>query len=162
MANTMENNIDEKENIIDDTQENRFLSMIVGNDLYGVEISVVHQIIGITNITEIPKNPEYVKGIINLRGEIIPVIDIRLRFGMEEIPYDSETCIVIIEDKGQSIGIIVDSVKDVKFILDSNLEEPPRVKLSATNKFIKNIGRDKEDVVLIIDVDKFLYDGENE
>ncbi|MBR1444436.1 MAG: chemotaxis protein CheW, partial [Firmicutes bacterium] len=96
------------------------------------------------------------KGIINLRGSIIPVIDVRLRFHKEEKPYDELTCIIVIEYEDYMVGLLVDTVNEVMLIPEENISMPPNAKLKYQNKFIKNIGKMEDEVQLLLDLNKFL------
>ena len=155
------NVVDELENFAEeDTTKNKYLSFMVGNEEFGIEIFCVKEIINIVSITQVPSSPSYVKGIINLRGDIIPVMDVRARFRMEERPYDDVTCIIVVEQKGDNIGLIVDSVNEVKYIKESNISSPPSAKLSFSNQFVKSLGRSDDRVVLLVETDKLLYDEE--
>ncbi len=142
----------------EDTTKNKYLSFIIGEEEYGIEISCVKEIINIVTITQVPSTPNYIKGIINLRGDIIPVIDIRTRFFMEEKSYDELTCVIVIEHQDNNIGLIVDSVTEVKYIKESDISLPPSTKLSFSNQFIKNLGRMNDKVILLLELDKLLYD----
>lgn len=113
---------------------------MIGNENYGIDIKVVTEIIGIQTITTIPEMPDYVKGIINLRGKINPVIDMRLKFEKNYIPYNDRTCIVIIEVEGIAVGLIIDSVSEVIEIAEENIVLPPNVK-NNSNKYVKEIGK---------------------
>lgn len=139
----------------EDTQKGKFLTFIIGNECYGIEISVVTEIIGIQPITEIPEVAEYVRGIINLRGKIIPVMDIRLRFKKEFREYNDRTCIIVVDVRDISIGFIVDGVSEVLSIPDENIVEPPAIK-SSQNKYIKGIGKVGDEVKLLLDCDKLI------
>lgn len=153
------NLIDEVESYIEeDTTKNKYLLFVVGVEEFGIEISCVQEIINMVSITQVPSTPSYVKGIINLRGDIIPVIDVRVRFRMEERPYDDLTCIIVIEQKGYNIGLIVDGVNEVKYIKENNISSPPSVKLTYSNQFVKNLGHSDDKVVLLLELDKLLND----
>lgn len=153
------NIIDEVESYIEsDTTKNKYLLFKVGVEELGIEIAYVKEIINMVSITQVPSTPNYVKGIINLRGDIIPVIDVRLRFRMDERPYDDVTCIIVIEHKGDNIGLIVDGVNEVKYIKENNISAPPSAKLTYSNQFVKNLGRSDDKVVLLIELDKLLND----
>lgn len=144
----------------EDTQKDRFLTFALGSDSYGIEICHVTEIIGIQPITEVPELPEYIRGIINLRGKIIPVMDVRLRFGKPFKDYDDRTCIIVIEIGDISIGLIVDSVSEVLSIPDTEIVPPPEMNKTG-NKYIKGIGKAGSDVKLLLDCEKLLNDGEN-
>lgn len=150
--NELMSNID----LTEDAQKGRFLDFLVGNEVFGIEIMHVTEIIGIQSITEMPEMPSYVKGIINLRGRIIPLIDVRLRFGKEPKPYDDRTCIIVVGVGGFSYGLIVDSVSEVLSIPDEEISPLPTINSSSSNKFVKNIGKTANGIVLIVDCEKLL------
>lgn len=139
----------------EDTQKDKFLTFKLGNESYGIEIKHVTEIIGVQPITEVPELPNYIRGIINLRGKIIPVMDVRLRFKKQFREYDDRTCVVVVEAMDNSIGLIVDSVSEVLSIPDTEIVAPPEVGRK-TNKFIKSIGKTGSDVKLILDCEKLL------
>ena len=145
----------------EDTQKGKFLTFCIGNEYYGIEIKYVTEIIGLQPITEIPEMPEYIKGIINLRGKIIPVMDVRLRFKKLFREYNDRTCIVVIEIREVSIGLIVDTVSEVIVIPDSEIVAPPNLAKEG-NKYIKGIGKVGDDVKLLLDSDKLLNDADLE
>jgi len=142
--------------IIDDTTKGQFLTFVVEDEVYGVEISSIKEIISICEITKVPLTASHIKGIINLRGEIIPVIDIRARFMKPSIEYDDLTCIVVVEYDQYSLGLIVDRVNEVMHIDDENILLPPNAKLSHHNQYIRNIGKSGDNVILLLDLDKLL------
>jgi purine-binding chemotaxis protein CheW len=156
--------LDEKEEIYEneDTQKDKYLIFSIGDESYGIPIQYVIEIIGIEEITQIPELPIYVKGIINLRGKIIPVMDVRLRFKKEEKEYDDRTCIIVIEIDGISFGLIVDNVKEVASIDEKNIAPPPNISSAEdfTNGFIEAIGKVENDIWLFIDCRKLLYNNE--
>jgi purine-binding chemotaxis protein CheW len=155
----------ELENVLEveeDTQKGKYLTFIIGKEVYGIEIKYVTEIIGIQQITEVPELPDYIKGIINLRGKIIPVMDIRLRFKKEPREYNDRTCIVVVEINDFSVGIIVDSVAEVTGISEDDIVPPPDSSIGFNNKYIKGIGKVGEDVKLLIDCSMLLNDEECE
>ena len=158
MAKVLEEVIETSE----DTQKGKFLTFSIGKESYGIEIKFVTEIIGIQDITEVPELPDYVKGIINLRGKIIPVIDVRLRFRKETKEYNDRTCIVVIDIKEVSVGLIVDNVAEVINLDDSNIVQPPNVKTGFHNRYIRGIGKVGNEVKLLLDCDKLLNDDELE
>jgi len=151
---------DEIVEIDEDTQKDKFLTFKIGNENYGIEINYVTEIIGIQEITQVPELPEYVRGIINLRGKIIPVMDVRLRFKKEPIEYNDRTCIVVIDIMDISIGLIVDSVSEVMNINDENIVPPPDIKTGFHTRYVKGFGKVGNDVKLLLDCDKLLNDDE--
>jgi len=143
----------------EDTQKDKFLTFILGKEYYGIEIKHVTEIIGIQPITEVPELPEYIRGIVNLRGKIIPVMDVRLRFKKDFKDYNDRTCIIVVDIKDVSIGLIVDSVSEVISIPDTEIVAPPDIS-KIGNKYIKGIGKVGNDVKLILDCNKLLNDEE--
>lgn len=152
--------IDEITELSEDTQKGRFLTFSVGKESYGIEIKYVKEIIGIQEITEVPELPNYVKGIINLRGKIIPVMDVRLRFKKEPKEYNDRTCIIVIDVEEISIGLIVDNVSEVLTIEEENIVPPPDLKTGFHNRYVKGIGKVGSEVKLLLDCEKVLNDDE--
>jgi len=147
----------------EDTQKGKFLTFSLGSQFYGIEIKYVTEIIGgIQAITQVPELPDYVKGIINLRGKIIPVIDVRLRFKKEPKAYNDRTCIIVIDIRDVSVGLIVDAVAEVTSIPEHDIVAPPDVNKGFHNRYIQGIGKVGGEVKLILDCDKLLSDGEIE
>ena len=142
----------------EDTQKDKYLTFVIGKEVYGIEIKFVTEIIGIQPITQVPELPNYVKGIINLRGKIVPVIDVRLRFKKEPRDYNDRTCIVVIDIKEISVWLIVDSVAEVVDISEEDIVPPPNTNTGFNNRYIKGIGKMDEQVKLIIDCNEFLDD----
>ena len=141
----------------EDTTKDRYLTFEIDNEEYGVDISNVIEIITMSAITWVPETPDFLKGVINLRGSIVPVIDARLRFEKAQKEYDSLTCIIVVEYENYTVGVIVDTVNEVMFIPEDKISLPPNAKLKYQNKFIKSIGKVGKDVQLLLDVDKFLF-----
>ncbi|OAA91179.1 chemotaxis protein CheW [Clostridium coskatii] len=145
----------------EDTQKNKYLTFTLEKEFYGIEIKYVIEIIGIQPISEIPELPEYIKGIINLRGKIIPVMDIRLRFKKEAIEYNDRTCIIVIQIEDIYVGLIVDGVSEVIDIPDCEIVEPPEIS-KVRNKFIKGIGKVQDNVKLLLNCNKLLNNGDTD
>lgn len=152
--------LDEVTETSEDTQKGKFLTFSVGRESYGIEIKFVTEIIGIQDITEVPELPDYIKGIINLRGKIIPVLDVRLRFKKEVKEYNDRTCIVVIEIKEISVGLIVDNVSEVISIEEENIVPPPDIKTGFNSRYVRGIGKVSNEVKLLLDCDKLLNDDE--
>lgn len=146
----------------EDTQKGRFLTFSLGKETYGIEIRYVTEIIGIQAITEVPELPVYIKGIINLRGKIIPVMDVRLRFKKEPKEYNDRTCVIVVDIRDISVGLIVDSVSEVLTIPEQDIVEPPHLSKGYGNRYIKNIGKVGNDVKLLIDCEKLLTEDDME
>lgn len=145
----------------EDTQKGKYLTFSLGKEMYGMEIRNVTEIIGIQPITEVPELPNYIRGIINLRGKIIPVMDVRLKFKKEYREYNDRTCIVVIDTKDISIGLIVDSVSEVLAIPEEDIVDPPDININS-QKYIKAIGKTGSEVKLLLDCEKLLRDNEIE
>lgn len=155
------NSVDNFDEIEEDTMKGKFLTFSLGKEFYGIEISYVTEIIGIQKITVVPELPNFVKGIINLRGSIIPVMDARDKFGKEEIEYNDRTCIVVIDVYDTSLGIIVDEVSEVLNMDEENIVKPPTI-IDGDKRFVKNIGKNNDTVIMIIDCEKLVVQEEVE
>ncbi|MFZ5352849.1 MAG: chemotaxis protein CheW [Bacillota bacterium] len=140
----------------EDTQKNKFLIFTLDSVDYGLDISYVVEIISIQKIAPIPLMPEYVKGVINLRGKIIPIIDMRLKFGKCKKDYDDRTCIIVVDTEEITIGFIVDKVAEVTDIIDDNILPPPQIYEGFNHKFIKGIGKTDSGVKLLLDCVRLL------
>ena len=147
---------------MEDTQEGKFLTFILGNEEYGIEIRNVTEIIGIQSITDLPDTPSFVKGVINLRGKVIPLIDVRLRFNFDEKEYDDRTCIIVVNIENMSVGLIVDTVSEVMEITEGDIEPPPKVNNRAGSRYIKGLGKVGEEVKILLDTHKLLFGDEIE
>lgn len=145
----------------EDTQKGRFLTFSLEEESYGIEIKYVTEIVGIQAITQVPELPGYLKGIINLRGKIIPVMDIRLRFKKESVDYNDRTCIIVIDIEDRCVGLIVDNVSEVLRIEEENIVDPPQLTQTGS-RYIKGIGRVGNDVKLLLDCAKLLTEDEIE
>lgn len=141
-----------------DAADCRQLTFTLNGGDYGFPIHTVNEVIGIMDITIIPKAPKYIKGIINLRGKIIPVMDLRLNFGMPEITYDARTCIIIISvnlnGEKRTLGVAVDKISEVVDIDPNQIEPPPQFGLKQEDSFIDGIGKVKERVIMLLNIDK--------
>lgn len=146
----------------EDTQKGKFLTFLLGKEVYAIEIKFVIEIIGIQPITELPESPTYVKGIINLRGKIIPVMDVRLRFKKKPVEYNDRTCIIVVEVQDISVGLIVDNVSEVLSITDEDIVPPPDMNKRTENKYIKAIGKVENEVKLILDCEKLMNENDME
>lgn len=136
----------------------KLLTFSLGTEGYGVSILKVKEIIGMMDITPVPKTPDFIKGVINLRGKIIPVMDLRMKFGMDQEKYDERTCIIVAEIvlKGvqKLLGVVVDMVSEVVTIYNDQIEPPPEYGTSAEHSSILGIGKIKDRVVIILDIDE--------
>jgi len=143
-------------------KEGKYLTFALGPEEYGLEILKVREIIGYMDITAVPQTPSYVKGVINLRGQVIPVIDLRAKFGMETAETTEETCIIVVEitqaGRKFNTGIVVDHVQEVLDIAGENIEEAPQFGSSVDTSFILGMGKVGESVKILLDIDKVLSD----
>ncbi len=143
------------------SREGKYLTFSLGGEEYGLEILKVKEIIGIMNITSVPQTPSYVKGVINLRGKVIPVVDLRLKFGMESLDYNERTCIIVVDiarmNAGKVImGIVVDSVSEVLNIKGEEIENAPTFGVSLNTDYILGMAKIKGTVKILLDIDMVL------
>ncbi len=140
--------------------EGKYLTFSMNQEEYGVGILTIKEIIGMMRITPVPQTPDYVKGVINLRGKVIPVIDLRLRFGMNSNGYMERTCIIVVEIENDSrtlqIGIVVDSVSEVMNIKGSDIEETPEFGTTLNTDYILGMAKTAGSVKILLDIDKVL------
>lgn len=134
----------------------KYLTFWTDRQLFGVSIAHVVQIVGMQDITEVPEFPYYAKGVINLRGLVIPIIDIRLRLGKQEAEYNERTCIIVTDINGGNVGVIVDEVDAVSVISKENIAPPPQLSGGSTQGYITGIGKMESRVVLLIDSQKIV------
>lgn len=146
----------------EDTQSGKYLLFMLEDECYGLEIRYVVEIIGIQKVSRLPESPDYVKGIINLRGTIIPVIDMRLRLKKKEAEYNDRTCIVVVYVMDTKIGLIVDCVNEVACITGEAVVPAPDYRASYQNKYIKGIGNSDEGIRLLLDCQKIFREDEIE
>ncbi|HSV97391.1 MAG TPA: chemotaxis protein CheW [Spirochaetota bacterium] len=137
-------------------EENQYVTFVIGGETYGVEVLKVHEIIGMTQITYVPNAMAFMKGVINLRGSVVPVVDMRIKFTMSERDYDTFTVIIIVEVRGRMIGMIVDSVSDVVSIPVKSIQDTPHFSAKIETDFIMGIGQIEEKLVIILDVDRIM------
>lgn len=142
----------------------KYLTFALAKEEYGLEILKVREIIGYMDITAVPRMPPHVRGVINLRGQVIAVVDLRAKFGMESAPRTDETCIIVVEirqgGRTVSTGIVVDRVSEVLDVPVENIEEPPQLGSAARTDFILGMGKIGESVKILLDIDRVLGDPE--
>ncbi len=142
----------------EDTQKDRFLSFRIDKEDYAIEIKHVIEIIGIQRITKVPNIKDFIKGIINLRGNIIPVVDVRTRFKLQPIPYNDRTCIVVVKLINTAIGLIVDEVQEVVNMPEDKIAPPPQTNKGTHSRFISGIGKVGKVVKIILNINRLIYD----
>ena len=136
--------------------EGKFLTFVLGEEIYGIEILKASEIIGLMDITTVPQTPDYMKGVINLRGKVIPVIDLRKKFSMQEGVHTQETCVIVVEVNSSSIGLIVDSVSEVSDITGEEIENAPSYGQGIDTSFIMGLGKVKNKIIILLDIDAVL------
>jgi len=136
--------------------EGKYLTFTLGAEEYGLEILKVREIIGLMEITSVPQTPTFIKGVINLRGKVIPVIDLRLKFSMAEAAATEETCIIVVDIVEMLMGILVDSVSEVVDIPAARIEPPPAFGGSISTDFILGMGKAQNKVKILLDIARVL------
>ena len=141
-------------------KEGKYLTFALANEEYGLEILKVREIIGYIDVTAVPQTPHYVKGVINLRGQVIPVVDLRAKFGMQTTDVTDETCIIVVEitqaGRKCSTGIVVDRVQEVLDIAGKDIEAAPQFGGSVAIDFILGMGKVNDSVKILLDIDRVL------
>jgi purine-binding chemotaxis protein CheW len=145
-------------------REGKYLTFILAGEEYGIGILKIKEIIGMMPITTVPQTPAFVKGVINLRGKVIPVMDLRLRFGMEAIDYTERTCIIVVEIGGSAgtiqIGVVVDTVSEVLNVAGTNIEDTPSFGTKLNTEYILGMAKMEGGVKILLDIDKVLNSDE--
>ena len=134
----------------------KFLTFFIGDEEYGLEILSVHEIIGIMDVTAVPRTPRHILGVINLRGKIIPILELRLKFGLPSIESTEETCIIVVQCGAVQMGIVVDKVSEVLDIPSEDIEDAPSFGESVNTDYILGIGKSDDNVKLLLDIDKII------
>lgn len=135
----------------------KYLTFVLAEEEYGVEILKVREIIGMMDTTAVPGMPEWVNGVINLRGKVIPVIDMRLKFGMPVAGHTAETCIIVMDVRGNLMGVVVDRVSEVLEIRSEEIEDAPNIGAVVENEFILGMAKSKGRVRILLDSDRVLW-----
>ena len=142
----------------------KYLTFRLADEDYGIPLLLVKEIIGMMPVTAVPRTPEYVKGVINLRGKVIPVSDLRLRFGMEAIPYNDRTCIIVVDiqgvDQSTRMGVIVDAVSEVLNVREEEIEPAPSFGEHVQTRYILGMANMDEQVKILLDIDR-VFDPED-
>ena len=134
----------------------KFLTFFLEQEEYGIEILKVHEIIGLLTITRVPRMPHHIRGVINLRGKVITVVDLRLKFGLESREATAETCIIVVQTQGIEMGIIVDKVSEVLAIAASDIEDAPSFGDAVNTDYLLGIGKSQGRVRLLLEIDRVL------
>ena len=140
--------------------DGKYLTFVLDEEDYGISILKVKEIIGMMPITPVPRTPVFVKGVINLRGKVIPVVDLRLKFGMEEIDYTERTCIIVVEIAGEGshvlTGLVVDAVSEVLNIKADNIEAPPAFGAKLNTDYILGMAKIEGGIKILLDIDRVM------
>ncbi len=148
------------EDNLEEGQKGKYMTFKTGNEYFGIAINYVCEIIGIQPITAVPEVESYIKGLINLRGKIIPVIDMRARFNIEPLEYTDRTCIIVIDVKGTTVGLIIEKIAEVVTIDDEDIIPPPSLthRNTSNNKYVYGIGKIGDQVKMLLDPEKLIKD----
>lgn len=141
----------------EDTQKDKYLTFHIGGEDYAISIRHVIEIIGMLKITEVPQTPHYIKGVINLRGKVIPVMDVRLRFGMPPRDYDERTCVIVVNYNENVVGFVVDTVSEVLDIPAENVENCNHIAGNDNKHFICGMGKVEDRIKMVLDVNALLF-----
>jgi purine-binding chemotaxis protein CheW len=141
-------------------REGKYLTFMLGDEDYGLEILKVREIIGMMDITAIPQTPPYIKGVINLRGRVIPVIDLRLKFGLPSLDYGERTCIIVADVAGgdgpMQMGVVVDAVSEVMHVSSEEIEPPPSFGTGLSTSYLLGIAKARDRIKILLDIDQVL------
>jgi len=150
--------------IQNESASQQFLSFALGDEVFAVNVLQVKEILDVINITRVPQMPDYMLGVINLRGSVVPVVDLRCKFGMEERAQGQETCIVVLEvdfdGERVVIGALTDAVREVLDLSADQIEPPPRMGMKLKSEFIRGMGKQGENFIIILDIDRIFSSDE--
>lgn len=142
------------------TDGSQFLTFNLGEELYGVDILRVQEIKGYTAVTKIPNTPPHIKGVLNLRGTIVPIVELRTKFGIPTIDYTAFTVIIVVVVRDKVMGLVVDAVSDVLNIDKKDIQPPPQFGVKVDVSFLNGIGKSGDKLVALLDIDRMLPEGE--
>lgn len=134
----------------------KYVTFYLGREEYGIPIQGVREIIGLVPITPVPQMPDCIRGVINLRGGIIPIVDLRVKFGMEAVEQTRESCIIVVRAHGMDTGMVVDKMSEVSHIEDGEIQDPPSVGTVADTSFILGIDKSHGRVRLLLDIERVI------
>ncbi|MBD3169757.1 MAG: chemotaxis protein CheW [candidate division Zixibacteria bacterium] len=160
MSNTPSSTGTAESQLVTRAQAGKYLTFRLNSEEYGLEILKVREIIGLIDITQVPRTPHYIRGVINLRGKVIPILDLRMKFDMEATDDTEETCIIVVDASTQkgtiSMGVLVDAVSEVLDIQQNEIENPPAFGSGVDVDYILGIGKIKDTVKILLDIDRVL------
>lgn len=162
MAAFDDRNDEDEDDLFDEaeSQNDKYITFNLGEEIYAINIKFVREIIGIQKITHVPDMPNFIKGVLNLRGSVIPIIDVRIRFGMPTVEYNERTCIIVVTIEDSEIGLIVDEVAEVLDIPLNHMDSTPKTNKKAKNKYIQGIGKVGDNVIIVLGVANILSEEE--
>lgn len=146
----------------EDTLTDRYLTFNIGKQVYAIEIRNVTEIIGIQKVTKVPNIKPFIKGIINLRGIIVPIVDVRKRFNLPQVEYNEKTCIIVVNFNDVEIGLIVDEVAEVINIPVEDLSPPPETNKGSESKFIEAMAKINKKIIILLNLNRVLYEVEKD
>ena len=150
------------EELDEDAQKNRFLTFHLGKESYGIEIQYVTEIIVMQEITKVPDLPEFIIGVVNLRGNVISIMDMRRRFHLESRDYDDRTCIIVVDISDIAVGLLVDTVNEVLNIPEEQVDPPPKTHSGIKSNYFMGMGKVENQVKILLDIEKILHEEELE
>ncbi len=153
---------DINEELDEDTLKDRYLTFHLGKESYGIEIRHVTEIIVLQEITKVPDLPDFIIGVVNLRGNVISVMDMRMRFHLETREYDDRTCIVVVNVKDIAVGLLVDTVNEVLNIPEEQVDPPPKTHSGIKSNYVMGMGKVEKQVKILLDIEKILQEEELE
>lgn len=160
MEATLVSTVDEQKAGSEDARAGKYLTFHLGDEEFGVQVEKVREIMGVQDITAVPQTPDFVRGVINLRGKVIPVVDLRLKFGIEEMEYTQRTCIIVLQVRGESVsmlmGIIVDGVSEVLNLGGTEIEDTPDFGQGVATTYLLGMAKVKGKVKILLDIDQVL------
>ncbi|MFQ5536321.1 MAG: chemotaxis protein CheW [Gemmatimonadota bacterium] len=134
----------------------KYLSFFLDDEEYGIEILRIREIIGLLPVTVVPRTPDFVRGVVNLRGKVIPVVDLRVKFGMDPVPETEETCIIVVQSQENLMGVMVDKVSEVLDINGEEIVDAPSLGHDVNTDYILGIGKSEGGIKLLLDIEKAL------
>lgn len=152
-------NVHPETNVEENIQQGKYLTFHLAGEDYGIEIRYVIEIVSLQKITTVVDMPDFIRGVINLRGKLIPVMDVRRRFTFDTRDYDDRTCIIVVHINDSTMGLLVDKVNEVAEISEDQIEPPPRCSGLSNSRFLQGIGKIGQEVKILLDVSRLLGDG---
>lgn len=149
-------NVDLSNKNVSSLEQQQYVAFMLDDELFGADVMKAQEVLGMTPIDHVPDTMPYMKGVIDLRGKIVPIVNLRIKFGMEEIPYNDETAIIITEMHDEIVGLIVDSVVDVTSISREEIQNTPHFTAKMDKDSVKGIGKVGDKIIILLDVNKIL------